>query len=215
MATLPTVYSQNWHHMKFHSSYVGSLAAMCSKESSRYDLRAPHLDVVKQVIVATNGNALVVVPVTVNPEETSGLVDLRALKFYVKAHKIWRKNKLSFNKHNQPAEPSLMCGEKVVFLDSDGTRMEYVRTGKEFPKWDEVLPDFKGRQVCINPAYLRDLAISMKHDWATDGVVLWIPDDKSKGIGVSSLTRTNFGMGVLMPMRGGDEKAPSLKTMER
>ncbi len=216
MAICLLVFSQNWRTMKFSEMYLGSIASVLSKEEFRYTLRQPYLDVPKKLFLATNGHSLVAIPVTVGEGDTSGVVDIRAVRYYQSAMKKWRKKQISFGRKSEITEPKLICAETVVFQDSDGTTMSFPRDGKaQFPKTEDVFAKLNGTPVHLDAVLLKKLYDAMRGDSKTDGITLWVPKEQGGAIAVSLLTRPRASLGVLMPMRSDAVKMPTLETLER
>ncbi len=71
--------------MKLPNTKFDKCAA--TKADPRYYLREPWLDVDGKRLLATNGHAMVVIPVEVDPDDTTGTVPMEAVKAVRKVHK--------------------------------------------------------------------------------------------------------------------------------
>lgn len=175
---------------------VCKIEAVASTDASRPVLHSPYLEVADGhgTLVATNGFALVALPVEVTEHDVSGWVSIPAL---VAARK--------FAKRSDTAEVS--CNVACTGWDGVSYPRPHATPANapadhipsRFPNWRQVVPD-KDRQtllrVSLNPALLMDIAQALG---AGEGVTLEFVDE------LDSIRVTGCGgkagFGILMPMR--------------
>jgi len=157
----------------------------CAKSDVRYTggLQSPYLEGDK--IIATNGHALVVVPVVRAGTDTDGPVPIEAIKASRK----------------RDAGGLIACNGGCDIETPTG-KMTFPRPENcQFPKWEKVMPTKAPEfTISFNAKLLHELAAAM----GTDCVTLRIVDDSS-GIDVrpddSKVNVGNEARGVLMPRR--------------
>lgn len=180
--------------MKLHKECKVELAA--SKDVSRHSITEPYLDITdgKGVLVSTNGQTLVTVPVELSPDDVAGYVSLAVLKAARKAAP-----------RSDTADIAL-AGKTAAL--ADGTTMPRTALDYQFPNWRAVVPEqytAPAAVIALDAKLLWELAQSM----GTQGVCLTIKDGESAilvspaGAGRSGEIRpANDGSrGVLMPIR--------------
>lgn len=114
---------------------------VASTDYTRSRLTQPHLDIENKVLVATNGRAMAVVGVTIEPRDVAGPVPLVALK---EARKVIAKDGIAH----------LDCRKLVVLVN----RMVFPRygspygppSGTSFPTWQEVTKRPPGSPIIVS-----------------------------------------------------------------
>lgn len=173
-----------------------------SKDKARPILSEPWLDVAdKPVLVACDGNSMVVIPVVVDPDDTTGPVSTEVLKLARKAK----------------AE-TIKLGEMAVIAKANGeTCATMPRHGKcpkdyPYPNFLQIypagtdsnrapaIPKEGYRKIAFNPTLLIQIAEAMGSE---GGITLHVPEDGLSVIFVEPNDRDAVpgARGLLMPMR--------------
>ena len=161
------------------------LQKVAGKEESRLSIFHPHLDLTEKdapVAVATNGRIMAMVPVTVNGDDTAGVIPNEALVAYQKDKKsTW----------------GIVLNGSAKVVGSDGSTKEWKRPDTKFPDWRHVMAKGKsedGVTITFSPALLLELARAMGVE-GNDGLTLKIRGDKDE------IRATNGeAVGMIMPM---------------
>lgn len=169
-----------------------------SKDASRPRLTYAELDVDRGVIEATDSYRLVSIPVEVEEGDTSGPVELDALRSQRKASK------------REPA--SLACNSSLR-LEADGTTQEWNRHAVgQWPKVEQLVPsNFSSFTIGLNPTFLLELAKalgdpeSVKLEFALPGENVdngngWVQPSDLRPMRVT-VPRGGESFGILMPIR--------------
>jgi hypothetical protein len=171
--------------MKIAKEY--KIESACAKNNSgRYSIENPFLDRSESgdVMIATDGRILAIVPVECTPEDDQGPVPRECLK---------DARKFGVNCNGVAAVPG---------------GASYPRPDATFPDWRAVMPDFKGKKTVrlgIDAALLKRLADAI----GTEKVNLEFPVDESSDCVIEPLTVRPAGFsdkaahGVIMPCRVG------------
>ena len=161
---------------------------VASQDSTRPAIGAPYLDIDEKRtahIIATNGAALVKIPVEIDGEDCAGYLPAVALK---EARKLAKK----FD------SVDLVCNGSAKLLNG----ATYPRGEGQFPNWRQVMPKEEGKTVlALDARLLYELAQAL----GTEGVVLTFDADShitvrataTKGVQPASFE----ARGVIMPIR--------------
>jgi hypothetical protein len=166
----------------------------------RPQLEDPYLDAEERKVVATNGHALVAVPVEVAEGEQSGFLS----RVLLRIARRW------FKRERDPSgsKPVEIVGDRVPNGPSYPTIQD---RGAAFPNWKEVFPKrAKGEAgtvtVGLDAFYLKDIALALGGEDRPGGCQVQVTIDITGGAGWEPfLVRLNEGdeaaVGVLMPVR--------------
>jgi len=169
--------------MKFDPKYKPELCA--SKDYTRPHLAHVELDIAHKRMVATDGHALVVVPVTVEEHDASGPISKDALVAARKAVK------------NTNGDAWIKANGALAVYGATLDRPE----ARTFPPVDQVIPKDRKATISLNAKLLKDIADALG---AKDGVItigLDGDDDPIMVWGGSSKGREGEPFAVLMPCR--------------
>lgn len=166
------------------------IEGITSTQRGRECLAEPYLTGDK--LVATNGCALVVIPIDRDPQDADGWISHKAL---AGARKLAKHDKANI----------LANG---CFKLTDGTQLPRPdMQGMKYPNWEQVVPktpmETHKTAIRINAELLYKMAQAM----GTDSVVIRIQDEKSPvmvypaGINMREDETASKAVGVLMPIR--------------
>jgi len=174
-------------HMKLPKNCL--VEKIASQDATRASIAMPYLDIDtdrKAHLIATNGAAMVKIPVEINPDDVAGYVPAVALKEGRKLAK-------------RMDSVELVCNESAKLLNGATFPRESPYT---FPNWRAVWPKEEGKiTLALDAALLYELAQSM----GTEGVVLTF--NPGEPISVKATATKDVrpaspeARGVLMPIR--------------
>jgi hypothetical protein len=170
------------------------IEAVASTDPTREVLTAPYLEVKKGsgTLIATNGRALVALPVEVSEEDTEGWVAIPAL---VAARKFARKG----------TDAEVTCNGACAAMDGVAYPRPFTKPAnpgpdyiaKRFPNWRMVVPD-EGRRLVLRVSLDPTLLMAMANALGSGEQITLEFEDELAPIRV---TGKGEGFGVLMPMR--------------
>ena len=163
---------------------------VASTDKTRLVLAHPYLDVERKTLVATNGCALVALPVEIDPGDTSGPITIDAL---AAARKVGRKGELA----------TILAGtDQKLINQATCPRANDIN----YPDWTRVMPRNPGKiRISFNAHLLVDITKAMG---CTDVILEF--DDATSPIKVTpgkskscwSISPSCSGaVGVLMPIK--------------
>ena len=164
---------------------------VASTDATRQAIQEPWLDVKAKVIVATNGRALVKLPVEIDETDTDGPITRTAL---AAARKVGAKN-----------EPASIVATAGALTCANGVTEKRPDVGK-FPNWTQVMPRDPGKiRLSFNAVTLFDMATAM----GCSDVVLEFNDATSPIKVLPSYSKSAWSIppaspeavGVFMPIR--------------
>lgn len=162
---------------------------VASTDISRPSLVNPYLDVERKALVATNGHAMVMVPVGIDDGDHAGPVSSEALQAARKAA----------GKSNDMASISVN-GAQVIPGGPTFPRPPEV----EFPKYTAVIPEYPDEcvRISFNPWLLMQVVEAMGVDKGLPIILTLASVDKSGTLDPIKVTRDDGGAyGVIMPCR--------------
>jgi DNA polymerase III sliding clamp (beta) subunit (PCNA family) len=170
------------------------IEAVCSNDETRCVLMHPYLDIKDGAarIVATNGRALVAVPVTVEDGEESGWVSIPALTAARKAAPKRGEEKDMARVH---------CNGTCQTTTADFPRPFKGKDGYWFPNYRQAIPDAEhqgGMKLAFNAQLLADI---VKAAGGTGIVRLFQPEDPEAPITIGIDGAPEGTIAVLMPCR--------------
>lgn len=177
---------------------LAKIENVASRDASRLNLMNPYLDVAKKRIMATDGHAMAIVPVEVDPDDHSGPITAEALKAARKA-----------TGRSVDVASLMVNGAQVVPMGATFPRP----VDCSFPPVDQVIPDHGSDaiRVSFNPWLFLRAVEAMGVDSEMPVILSFQakPDDGGERLTPIKVTTDNGGaFAVVMPCRigGGDTK---------
>lgn len=160
-----------------------ALIEKCADVKGIRGMNEPHLDVENSKLIATDGHRMVVLPVELDADDTTGEITRDVLK---SARKINR----------ETAEVRANGGYTL----SDGSTSPRSSI-TSYPNWERVVPP-KGRlEIILNARYLHEISQALGVD-KNQGIKLFIdPDDITRAMYVEPAMPNGDEFGVIMPIR--------------
>lgn len=178
--------------MKFQRGFGGEMWNILAREEPRYNLMNFYLDAEVSMLAATDGHACIVVPVTVEDGEMSGLVPRSAIRRLIRGRRRMA---------------VLHAGEEIVLTYGDGELIRYKRPAGQFPRYREIMRQQDGPLTISIDAYrLAALADALGARYGQ--VNLWIGGPREAVI--VNANQDTGAFAVLMPCRSKAENAPRL-----